>query len=218
MRWQNASYYYRNMSTLITHVNARPETYGLRIRWATPSEYFRALHAATNHSNYSWPLLEGDPFTPYDSNQASAAMKSFWTGIYDSETEEKRWTRRTMNVLRAAHASFALAQAVDPSPKPDASALLPTANAGLGSDASALLRLAGQSVGIGVHHDAIPGTSNTGEYTGSDPIHGGFVVQDYVGRLQNGTALQKHLKKNIKKHVYKPRYKSKKKFTVTPCF
>ena len=56
MRWQNASYYYGNMSVLIKHVNANPAEYGMHIRWATPSEYFDALHAATE--THSFPLLE----------------------------------------------------------------------------------------------------------------------------------------------------------------
>ena len=154
MRWQNASYYYGNMSVLIDHVNARPADYGLRIRWATPSEYFNALHMATNQTDetsaYRFPLLQGDPFTPYDSNMGSAAMKSFWTGIYDSETEEKRWTRQTMSTLRAATAAFMLAQSLSPSPSTSTSTTQDPA-----------LEVAGQSVGIGVHHDALPGTSNT---------------------------------------------------------
>lgn len=178
MRWQNASFYYGNMSVLIDYVNARRAQYGLSIRWATPSEYFDALHTATCQTNevlaHRFPLLQGDPFTPYDSNMGSAAMKSFWTGIYDSETEEKRWTRHTMSTLRAATAAFVFAQTL--SPPPSSSVQDPA------------LEIAGRSVGIGVHHDAIPGTSNTGMYTGSDPIHGGFVVQDYTKRLQEGAA------------------------------
>jgi hypothetical protein len=183
MRWQNASYYYGNMTVLIEYVNARPSEYGLHVRWATPSEYFDALHATTqtvSNNPHSFPLLEGDKFTPYDSNMGSAAMKSFWTGIYDSETEEKRDTRLAMSVLRAATTAFALAEALDHLPRVGGNHTV--------VDDIAELAEAGHAVGIGVHHDAIPGTSNTGEYTGSDPIHGGFVVQDYVARLESGTA------------------------------
>jgi hypothetical protein len=41
------------------------------------------------------------------------------------------------------------------------------------SDATAGLKAACDAIGISQHHDAIPGTSNSGQYNGSDPIHGG---------------------------------------------
>ena len=170
MRWQNASFYFQNMTLLIEHVNARPDEYGLRVLYATPSEYFTALNSRTR--NRRWPMVQGDVFTPYDNNMKTRALQGFETGIYDSQTEEKRWTRRTMNTLRAADLSHALAHAHG-------------LYNGTGLDEGLLT--ARQAVGIGVHHDAIPGTSNTGKFTGSDPIHGGWVVQDYVNRLKDGT-------------------------------
>ena len=108
-RWQNASYYFQNMTLLIEHVNARPDEYGLRVLYATPSEYFTALNSRTR--NRRWPMVQGDVFTPYDNNMKTRALQGFETGIYDSQTEEKRWTRRTMNTLRAADLSHALAHA-----------------------------------------------------------------------------------------------------------
>ena len=46
------------MTLLIEHVNARPDEYGLRVLYATPSEYFTALNSRTRDRR--WPMVTGD--------------------------------------------------------------------------------------------------------------------------------------------------------------
>ena len=173
-RWQNGSYWFGNMSLLMDHVHAHSGTFGgMRLRFATPSEYFAALHTAAEEGNVSFPTTE-HVWQPYDgqSFRARAHPNEYMSGIFDSRTAEKRLTRATATRATAASALRVAAQMRGLRPP--------------SKGATQALQLAKEAVGIGVHHDALPGTSNSGVYTGTDPVHGGFAVEDYKQRLVQG--------------------------------
>ena len=174
-RWQNGSLWYGNFSRLAAHINANPATFGMRVRLATPSEYFVALHEVVN---VTFPINE-QVWQPYDGQPFRAAShpNEYMTGIFTSRTEEKRLTRRAATRAVAAGSLRVAAE-------------LQCGAARRPSDAAGrLLALAKQAVGIGAHHDALPGTSNSGTYVGTDPIRGGFAVEDYKRRLAEGVRL-----------------------------
>jgi hypothetical protein len=150
------------MSKIITHINANSGTYGATIRLATPSEYFHDLHAEQRTYAVHQGTLE-----PYNGGFPSEAKKGFWTGIYSSRVELKRLDQEAVKTLAAAERFFALATAQQ------AQEAAHNASSSLCSGISTLRH----AVGISQHHDALPGTSNAGTYSGSDPITGGFVVQ-----------------------------------------
>ena len=173
-RWQNGSYWFGNMSLLIAHVHAHPAAYGgMRFRFATPSEYFRALHTAAIEDNVSFATSE-EVWQPYDGQgfRARAHPGQYMSGIFDSRTGEKLLTRVASTRVTAA-AAFRVAAMMRGARPPSARG-------------AAWLGAAKEAVGIGVHHDALPGTSNSGLYRGGDPVHGGFAVQDYKSRLAAG--------------------------------
>ena len=174
-RWQNGTYQYDNMTLVMAEINGHPERYGsATIRFSSVSEFFLALAAWVPGGLASFPEYKGS-FEPYDGKTTPTITKGgFWTGMYDSWPLLKLNTRRAQGRLRAAH-QIAARVAMQTG----------SATHRLPWDTLAEAR---RPVAILQHHDALPGTSLAGVYTGSDPIHGGHVIQDYLAMLANSSA------------------------------
>ncbi|KAG2549873.1 hypothetical protein PVAP13_9KG286900 [Panicum virgatum] len=78
--YQYAESWFRNMDTLIKHVNKDGRVHAL---YSTPSIYTDAKHA----SNESWPVKYDDYFPYADSTNA------YWTGYFTSRPTFKRYVR-----------------------------------------------------------------------------------------------------------------------------
>ena len=174
-RWQNGTYQFDNMTLVMTEINGHPERYrNATIRFSSVSEFFVALAGRVPGGLASFPEYKGT-FEPYNGKTTPTATNGgFWTGMYDSWPLLKLNTRRAQGMLRAAHqiATRVAMRTGDGTHRPD-----------WGSLAEAR-----RPVAILQHHDALPGTSLAGVYTGSDPIHGGHVIQDYLAMLANSSA------------------------------
>lgn len=173
-RWQNASFWYGNMTTVIAYINSHPDTLGASCSFATAREYFAARDAYLAKQGHTpasaLPPLRDTPFAPYDGRNEADAGGAAWTGIYSSRANLKQQLRRLERLLRASDLLAALAALHRP-------------RAALPPGTLSALTTARQTVALLQHHDAVPGTANSARYTGSDPIHGGLVVQDYADRL-----------------------------------
>lgn len=134
-RWQNAKVQYDNWDKLIDYINARSETYGLTIRYATLNEYFEAVH----QENIEWPVYEND-FFPYADN-----AESYWTGFFTTHSELKGYIRSRAALLRATEL-FGLATKV-----------LSTASGNSGDPAQ--VQPLRWSTAEAQHHDGVTGTS-----------------------------------------------------------
>lgn len=174
-RWQNGTFQFGNMTKLMDYVNAHRNTDlfgGTLIRWSTVSEYLDAL---LQTEDTTFEHYEGD-FAPYDGkiepdDNAKSGVSGYWTGMYDSWPGLKQKARDAEAALRAAEMAI----------------IFSAANGTVPDDNDNLeLNTARSSVSIIQHHDALPGTSASTAYNGSDPIHGGFVIQDYFAKLTRG--------------------------------
>eukprot|EP01094_Clydonella_sp_ATCC50884_P021850 TRINITY_DN4897_c0_g1_i1.p1 TRINITY_DN4897_c0_g1~~TRINITY_DN4897_c0_g1_i1.p1 ORF type:complete len:911 (-),score=282.99 TRINITY_DN4897_c0_g1_i1:51-2708(-) len=136
-RFKDANVMFDSMDRLFAIINANPEEYGVRVRYATPSEYFDALHS----EGISFPSKSKD-FFPY-----WAGPVNWWTGYYTSRPTFKRRLRETDNLQKCAESAFVLARA----------------QSGEGGDVEwdgmfdALEKLR-HVQGVMQHHDAITGT------------------------------------------------------------
>ena len=159
-RWQNGSYQYDNMTLLINHVNSHTAENNVTIRWSSVSEYYDELQrrGAVQPPFTGW-------FAPYDYRKPHDPpnLAGYWTGMYDSWPDLKRRTRQAQAALRAAHQACSL---IDPS------LLTSVGGGGGGGDGAADddLATARSAVSILQHHDALPGTSTSTAYNGSDPV------------------------------------------------
>jgi hypothetical protein len=61
-RFSGAEHQFRNMKKLIDYVNNRP--FGVKAKFATPSEYFEAVELWMKQNKQQFPTLEHD-FVPY---------------------------------------------------------------------------------------------------------------------------------------------------------
>ena len=90
-RFQNAKVQFDNWDKLIDYVNARNESYGINLRYATLNEYFEAV----NKEPIVWPIYSQD-FFPYADNQ-----DSYWTGFFTTHSDLKGYIRSRAALLRA---------------------------------------------------------------------------------------------------------------------
>jgi lysosomal alpha-mannosidase len=157
--YMNANVNFKNMDKLMKYINANKETYGLNVKYSTPIEYVRAVHAFSEREKVSFEL-KTDDFFPYADNRAS-----FWTGYFTSRPALKGYVRSRANVLHSSMRAFTAARAtlnkIDSVP-----------------DAGAMARLdrLWEAFSVAQHHDAVAGTEK-------QPV-----AYDYAERLSLGTS------------------------------
>lgn len=100
-KFQRAEHQFSNMDLLIGEINKG--NYGVKIQYATLSEYFDAVFAAKK----DFPLYKGD-FFPYADNS-----DSYWTGYYTTRPKLKGLTRQATSILHSAETAYALGRAQD---------------------------------------------------------------------------------------------------------
>ena len=122
------------MDPLIAHINANPR-FGVRIQYATLSEYFAALNA---DQGSGFAQHEGD-FVPYE-----FMPDGWWSGFYTSRPTLKQASRAHDARLRAAEVMFAWAR--------------PLFSNEMVAKMLSKLTVARRASAILTHHDAITGT------------------------------------------------------------
>jgi alpha-mannosidase II len=100
-KFQRAEHQFSNMDKLISEINKG--NYGMKIQYATLSEYFDAVFAA----KVNFPLYKGD-FFPYADNS-----DSYWTGYYTTRPRLKGLIRQATSILHSADTAYALSRARD---------------------------------------------------------------------------------------------------------
>ena len=172
--WKVASVQYNNWDKLIDYINARSDTLGVRLQYATLSDYFGAVHAAAAAAagaNVTWPVYESD-FFPY-----ADAPDAYWTGFYTSYSDLKGLIRTRALLLRTAEV-FAQAAAT----------ISPRESAADALDETLLVPLR-QANAVAQHHDAVTGTA-TAE-----------VVQMYRDHLWEGSDAARKLVDSAMGHL-----------------
>ncbi|XP_065335492.1 lysosomal alpha-mannosidase-like isoform X2 [Cloeon dipterum] len=94
-----AGKWYKNMDTLIKHVNSISNETGIVAVYSTPSCYLQALH----NSRLAWPTKDDD-FFPYASEP-----DAYWTGFFTSRPNLKRFERAGNNLLQVCKQLHVLA-------------------------------------------------------------------------------------------------------------
>lgn len=74
-RFSGAKYQFGAMKKLIDYVNNKPE-FGIKAKFATPSEYFEAVEKWMKENNQEFPSLEHD-FLPY----VDVYPFDYWSGM-----------------------------------------------------------------------------------------------------------------------------------------
>jgi len=83
---------FSNMDRIINEVNSNIAQYGVKLRYATPVEYFDQL----NRLNVAFPTKNKD-FFPYH-----AGPVNWWTGYYTSRPAFKKMLRDADHIQRVA--------------------------------------------------------------------------------------------------------------------
>ena len=163
-QYTNASINYENMDRLMAFMNtpANQGRFGMALRYSTPAEYMRTLHAYDRE----WPL-KTDDFESY-----AIGPDQFLVGFYSSRPDYKGFIRLASTQLRAANAALTNARLA-------AAAAAAAAGAGGGphvdvSREIAALDIQESALSIAQHHDAI---------TSSQRRH---VHRDYISQLSIG--------------------------------
>lgn len=162
-KYVNPKLQYENAERLINYINDNVDTFKMRLRFATVSEYI----AEVNKAGKTWPVVTED-FFPYAYAPAGArhdqagwaSANSYWSGFYTSRPQLKGQSRAFEGRVHAAELLLAAAGASSP----PAAALL--------TNTSEMRRIKG----LLKHHDAETGTSRP------------YVVEDYQERLDAGLA------------------------------
>ncbi|GAA48315.1 alpha-mannosidase II [Clonorchis sinensis] len=156
-----------NYGRLIQHFNSNPE-YRIKVRFATVSDYFNALHqrlkTRTNEPHLATEMaqLTGDLFTYADRDH------DYWSGYFTSRPAEKSLIRHLESELRSAELLYSYTHQFLASDQ-TRYALLP----GFQSSLFGHLTEARRTLGLLHHHDAITGTAKP------------LVASDYVTKLLN---------------------------------
>eukprot|EP01116_Phalansterium_solitarium_P011850 TRINITY_DN2767_c0_g1_i1.p1 TRINITY_DN2767_c0_g1~~TRINITY_DN2767_c0_g1_i1.p1 ORF type:complete len:839 (+),score=278.83 TRINITY_DN2767_c0_g1_i1:553-3069(+) len=136
--FHNASAEFDNMDLMIEYINSKP--WGMKLHYATLSEYFEALHAA----NKTYSVFKQD-YLPY----VWPAPDCVWTGFYTSRPALKGFTRRTEELIRSADTLYVNALA-----RSWSADLLP-----MFAEAYDNIVTGRKAVAIMQHHDAVTGTA-----------------------------------------------------------
>jgi hypothetical protein len=162
---------YENMDRLMKQINDNPYFYGMRVRYSTLDEYFRAVRNAqvSGHINSKdtdptaspWPILIGD-MLPY-----TETSSAWWTGFYTSRPALKGHTRYAHSVLRWSEQILAAVSILADSYSPIVKFVEQTSP----FNSIDSLRTA---TAVAQHHDAVTGTARSN------------VVRDYHTLLNNG--------------------------------
>lgn len=94
----NSSVQFENMDPLLDYINKHAQEYGVRVQYATLSDYFRALYS----ENLTWDVRNDQDFLPYSTEPFQA-----WTGFYASRNVLKGVARRASSLLYAGESAFA---------------------------------------------------------------------------------------------------------------
>jgi lysosomal alpha-mannosidase len=136
-KFKRASYQFENMDQLISEINSKPQVYqNLHLRYATLSDYFKAVSAEGKDTNITFPVFKGD-FFPYADN-----AQSYWTGFYTTRPVLKVESRLAESILHTGSVFTALAQAITSIPPLHTHAI----------------REGWRQVSLSQHHDGITGT------------------------------------------------------------
>lgn len=76
---------FKSVDKLIHHMNKYYPNY--KLRYSTPSDYFKALKKVTDLENIEWPVKYDDSFP------ISQEKGDYWTGYYSSRPNLKRAIR-----------------------------------------------------------------------------------------------------------------------------
>ncbi|KAM7224827.1 hypothetical protein CapIbe_024088, partial [Capra ibex] len=93
----NASLQFTNMDIIMEYVNSKASELSLSMKYATLSDYFRAVHS----DQVSWQVRDHRDFLPYSSDMYHA-----WTGFYASRSGLKGLARRASSLLYAGESMF----------------------------------------------------------------------------------------------------------------
>uniref|UniRef100_A0A8B9WNI0 Alpha-mannosidase n=1 Tax=Bos mutus grunniens TaxID=30521 RepID=A0A8B9WNI0_BOSMU len=93
----NASLQFTNMDRVMEEVNKFTDKHGIRMKYASLGNYFRAVHA----HRLSWKVRDHQDFLPYSSEIFHA-----WTGFYASRSGLKGLARRASALLYAGESMF----------------------------------------------------------------------------------------------------------------
>jgi len=93
-QYMNANHWFRNLDSLIHHLNGHPE-YGKRYNafYSTPEDYVAAKHSY----GLEWPEKVEDDFFPY-----SDCNHCYWTGYFTTKAASKRYIRSATSYLQVA--------------------------------------------------------------------------------------------------------------------
>ncbi|XP_054166681.1 lysosomal alpha-mannosidase-like [Oppia nitens] len=146
-----AEFSFKNLDQLIDFMNKNHSD--IHLLYSTPDCYVRAVYES--HTN--WTDYKFDDFMPY-----ADRFNDYWSGYFTSRPAFKYLMNYAYSVLQSAKQLIALT--------------------GIYSEKSKqLIKPLEESVGIGLHHDAISGTSKQ------------FVSDDYVRMLSRGLAYSDEL-------------------------
>ncbi|EFA83012.1 alpha-mannosidase [Heterostelium album PN500] len=156
-RFQDSNLEFDNMDQLIEYINAN-SSFNVNIRYATLSEYFEAVEAETQPTDF--PDINGEDYYTYTmclgvDYQNFNTCVNYWSGYFSSYPLLKQTIRNSDTYLRHIETLYSLASAT-PSSKF-------TFNSQAIFQALALHR---NVSGILTHHDAVTGTAK--EYVRND--------------------------------------------------
>lgn len=136
--YSNARMWFKNMDKILRYVNSRPEL-GVAVKYATPGEYVRAIHAQNN----TYPT-KYDDFLPYADRD-----HGFWTGYFTSRVSLKGFVRDLGRYLQATRTHLGLLKLGNRSALLDAQP----------KETEAAIWALETMMGILQHHDAVAGTA-----------------------------------------------------------
>uniref|UniRef100_UPI0037E88D24 epididymis-specific alpha-mannosidase n=1 Tax=Semicossyphus pulcher TaxID=241346 RepID=UPI0037E88D24 len=96
-QFYNSSVQFNNMDPLMKYINQNSKEFGVTVKYATVSEYFKAIY----QSNLVWELRGSEDFLPYSTEPHQA-----WTGFYASRNVLKGVARQASSQLHAADTLF----------------------------------------------------------------------------------------------------------------
>eukprot|EP00013_Stygamoeba_regulata_P028852 CAMPEP_0177647608 /NCGR_PEP_ID=MMETSP0447-20121125/10390_1 /TAXON_ID=0 /ORGANISM="Stygamoeba regulata, Strain BSH-02190019" /LENGTH=1335 /DNA_ID=CAMNT_0019150203 /DNA_START=738 /DNA_END=4746 /DNA_ORIENTATION=+ len=140
-KFQKARLQFSQMDMIKKFVNERTDDYRIRIRYATPSEYFDALA----QYDVEFPTFQGD-FFPYADNE-----NSYWTGYYTTRPTMKLNVRESDSAISSAEALLSIASVVDHFSESTVKL----------SDLKSGLTDARRNNALFFHHDGITGTAKS---------------------------------------------------------
>ena len=126
---------FNSMDKVINYINSNKEYKNIEVKYATASEYFKALSS----KNFKFPMKQKD-FFPY-----WAGPVNFWTGYFTSRPVFKRSLRQLDYLQRNIEFIFALSSVVLPSTPADE------------YNFQKIVKIR-EVQGVMQHHDAITGT------------------------------------------------------------